>query len=52
MLICRDIRNSMKREALLEHSARSISVIELDHPMRVGIDGVDASGKAASSWRP
>lgn len=35
----------MKRKEVLEQLAKLISSIRLEHPVRVGIDGVDASGK-------
>ncbi len=35
----------MVRQILLEQIAKTISSIQCQHPLRVGIDGVDASGK-------
>ena len=39
----------MLRAALLEELAARISGIRLPHPVRVGIDGVDAAGKTAEA---
>ena len=36
---------SMNREKRVSHFAEMIAAIQRDHPVRVGIDGVDASGK-------
>ena len=36
---------SMMKEEVLQKVAERITSIQLDHPTRVGIDGVDASGK-------
>ncbi len=35
----------MNRKETISHLADMIAAIQLDHPVRVGIDGVDASGK-------
>jgi uridine kinase len=36
---------AMKRNGFLTNLARMILQVEINHPLRVGIDGVDASGK-------
>ena len=35
----------MERSVVLDELAKRITQIQLDHPVRVAIDGVDAAGK-------
>ena len=41
----RRVRPAMTREDVIEQLAASIAALRLNHPTRVGIDGVDGSGK-------
>jgi len=43
------LQEAMSRTAVISQLADQISSIELSHPVRVGIDGVDASGKTMLS---
>ena len=38
-------RKKMERHNVIENLAKIINNIQLSHPVRIGIDGVDASGK-------
>lgn len=45
MVVNSSIDQSLNRAHLLDHLVHLIGTVDCDHPLRVGIDGVDASGK-------